>query len=170
MSINGVSAYSNWWQQPSQATAGSNTTTIATATAASDSITNAGSLAATGNVSAFMQAFSADVKAMLTEGGSNGGTATASAATGSTSQTGSNQAPGAVHPHHHHHPHGGGENGSMDNAAQQLTAEIDPMLQSGSLSPDQTNQSASAFATDVMQALQSYGTTTPTATGPSILA
>jgi hypothetical protein len=117
-----------------------------------------------------MQAFSADVQAILTQGRSNSGTPAASAAAGSTSQTASNQAPGAVHPHHHHHPHGGGENGSTDAAAQQLAAEIDPILQGGSLSPGQINQSASVFATDVMQALQSYGTTTPTSTGPSILA
>ena len=58
----------------------------------------------------------------------------------------------------------------MNDAAQQLAAEIDPMLQNGSLSAGQVNQSASVFATDVMQALQSYGTTAPTATGPSILA
>ena len=58
----------------------------------------------------------------------------------------------------------------MNDAAQQLAAEIDPMLQNGSLSAGQVNQSASVFATDVMQALRSYGTTAPTATGPSILA
>ena len=48
--------------------------------------------------------------------------------------------------------------------------EIDPTVQGGSLSSDQINQSASVFASDVMQALQSYGTTAPTAAGPSIVA
>jgi hypothetical protein len=113
---------------------------------------------------------------MFAQSGSNAGTATTPAATGadatatSTSQTASNQAPGAVHHHHHHHSDGSGDGGSMNGAAQQLAAEIDPMLQGGSLSTGQINQSASVFATDVMQALQSYGTTAPTTTGTSILA
>jgi hypothetical protein len=104
-----------------------------------------------------MQAFSADLQALLAQSGGNAGTAATSAATGadatasSTNQTASSQAPGAVHHHHHHHSDGSGDG-------------------SGSLSTDQINQSASVFATDVMQALQSYGTTTRTASGPSILA
>lgn len=179
MSVNGISAYSNWWQWQTQSTAGSSasasTSTTTTASSDSDSITNSGSLAATSNVASFMQAFSADLQAMLTQLGSDSTSTAASAASdtsttasSTTSQTTSNQASGTVH--HHHHPNGSDEDGSMDSTANQLVDEIGQTVQGGSLSSDQINQSASVFASDVMQALQSYGTTAPTAAGTSILA
>ncbi|HME24122.1 MAG TPA: hypothetical protein VKI44_22785 [Acetobacteraceae bacterium] len=122
-----------------------------------------------------MQAFSADLQAMLTQLGSDSSSTTASATdTGttasSTSQTASSQASGTVQQHHHHHPHGSGGDGSMDSAANQLVDEIGQTVQNGSLSSSQITQSASAFASDVMQALQSYGTTASTAAATSILA
>ena len=58
----------------------------------------------------------------------------------------------------------------MDSAAHQLVDEIGRTVQNGSLSAGQITQSASAFASDVMQALQSYGTTASTAAGTSIVA
>jgi hypothetical protein len=173
MSVNGISTYSNWWQWQTQATAGSSASTTTTSSSDSDSITNSGSLAATSNVAAFMQAFSADLQAMLTQLGSDSTSTAASAASdtgttaSSTSQTASSQASGTVH--HHHHPNGSDEGGSMDSAANQLVDEIGQTVQGGSLSSDQINQSASVFASDVMQALQSYGTTAPTAAGTSIV-
>jgi trimeric autotransporter adhesin len=184
MSVSGISAYSNWWQWQSQATTGSNATSTSTSSA-SDSITNGGSLAASGSVSSFMQAFSADLQAMLTQLGSDTSSATASATSDSSSattsatsdtsttssvtdQTASSQASGTVH--HHHHPHGSDNDGSMGSTANQLVDEIGQAVQSGSLSSDQITQSASVFASDVMQALQSYGTTATTAAATSILA
>jgi hypothetical protein len=171
MSVGNIGAYSNWWQWQSQATTGSNATT--TASSASNSIANSGSPAATSNVSAFMQAFSADLEAMLTQLGSDSSSTTASATdTGttasSTGQTASNQASDTVQ--HHHHRHGSCEDGPMDNAANRLVDEIGQTVQNGSLSSGQITQAASAFASDVMQALQSYGTAEPTTAGTSIVA
>jgi hypothetical protein len=174
MSVNSISAYSNWWQWQTQATTGSGATT--TASTDSDNITNSGSLATTSNVASFLQAFSADLQAMLTQLGSDS-TSTAASATSdtgttasSTSQATASQASGTIHHHQHHHPSGSDEDGSMDSAANQLVDEIGQTVQSGSLSSNQINQSASLFASDVMQALQSYGTTAPTDAATSILA
>ncbi len=58
----------------------------------------------------------------------------------------------------------------MDNSANQLVGEIGQSLQGGTLSSGQINQSASAFAGDVMQALQSYGSTAASGTLPPMLA
>ena len=102
MSIGSIGAYSNWWQSQNQATAGSS---AATATSSSSSIPNTGSLAATSNMSTFMQSFSADLQSMLTQlGNETGSSATSSATTSATSassgsgnvdQTGTVQAQGA---------------------------------------------------------------------------
>jgi hypothetical protein len=54
----------------------------------------------------------------------------------------------------------------MEDMANQLVGQIGQAMQ-GTLSTDQINQSASAFATDVASALQSYGTTTSNSTGSS---
>jgi hypothetical protein len=177
MSIGSIGAYSNWWQSQNQATAGSS---AATATSSSSSIPNTGSLAATSNMSTFMQSFSADLQSMLTQlGNETGSSATSSATTSATSassgsgnvdQTGTVQAQGAEHHHHHHHAGGAGEGGSPQNAANQLVGETGQSLQGGTLSASQIGQSANAFAADVMQALQSYATTPASASGSSILA
>jgi hypothetical protein len=83
-------------------------------------------------------------------------TSASSATASATSATDPSQNPNAVH--HHHHHHGQGEGGSMDGDANQLVGEIGQSLQGGTLSTSQINQSANLLATDVMQALQSYGT------------
>ena len=174
MSLGSIGAYSNWWQSQNQATTGSS---AATTTSSNSSITNTGSLAATSNMSTFMQSFSADLQSMLTQlGNATGGSATSSAtntSSGSSNvdQTGTVQAQGAEHHHHHHHYAGGaGEDGSPQNAANQLVGEIGQSLQGGTLSATQIGQSANAFAVDVMQALQSYGTTASSTSGSSIVA
>ena len=176
MSIGSIGAYSNWWQsqnQAAQTATGSSATTTANS---NSSITNTGSLAAASNMSTFMQSFSADLQSMLTQlGNETGGAATSSATTassgsGNVDQTGTAQAQGAEHHHHHHHAGGAGEDGSPQNAANQLVGEIGQSLQGGTLSASQISQPANTFAADVMQALQSYGTTKPSASGSSIVA
>lgn len=172
MSIDAISGSSNWWQSRSQTSAASNATTTSGNTS-SDSITNTGSVAAN-NVSDFMAVFSADLQAMLGQLAADAATATTSssttttAATSTTDQTTASQQSGSTH-HHHHQSASDGDDGSVQNIADQLVNEIG-QSQSGSLSADQINQSASIFAADVMQALQSYGTTTPTTSSGSILA
>jgi hypothetical protein len=175
MSVDGISSASNWWQWRSQAAQGSttsNATSAASASAAGNSIVNTGSVSAS-DLSTFMQAFSADLQSMLVQlSGSTSTTAassttTASQSSMSTDPSSTNQSSNTVHHHHRHH---GGETGSStQGAADQLVGEIGQSLQGGTLTSDQINQSASAFASDVMQALQSYGTTTPTSSGGSLV-
>jgi hypothetical protein len=175
MSISSISGYTSPWQWPSlqnQGTSGSGTT------AATDgSITNGGTVSSNGNLVAYMQAFSADLQSMLTQMGSDAAasansvnnTGTASTTTANaTSSTDPTQNPNAVHHHHHHHG-GGGEGGSMDETANQLVGEIGGATQGGTLTSSQITQSPSLLATDVMQALQSYGSIAPNgATVPGI--
>jgi hypothetical protein len=165
MSIGGVGSYSNWWQWQGQ---------VAQTAANSNAVANTGSPAAAANISGFMQAFSADLQSALTQYASESSqSATASTTTTNTAadpaaQTAANQPKGTVH-HHHRHAHAGGGGGSIEQAATQAAGEIDQSLQGGSLTTSQIDQSASAFATGLMQALQSYGSTTPAASGSSIL-
>lgn len=161
MSIGSISQYSNSWQWQTQA-AGNTTTPT------SGSIDNTGSLAASGNISAFMQTFSADLQSMLAQAGTGASTTATQSVDSTTSanQTATNQ-PAQTAPHHHHHH--GGEGDSMQTAANQMAGEIDQSVQSGTLSTAQIDQSASAFATDVMQALQSYGTATSVPTSSVIV-
>jgi hypothetical protein len=189
MSIGSISGSTNWWQnQVAQASASSNVGTTAATSPTSGSITNTGTVAAS-NVSSFMQSFSADLQAMLTQLGDEAnpsstsatspaaststatGTSTAAGSTtaSATNTTDPTQSQGEVH-HHHHHMHGGGEGGSMDNTANQLVGQIGQSLQGGTLGSGQISQSASVFAGDVMQALQSYGSTAASASLPPILA
>ncbi len=192
MSIGSISGSTNWWQnQVAQASASSNVGTISAASPTNSSITNTGTVAAS-NVSSFMQSFSADLQAMLTQLGDEANTSATSAtsatspagststamgtstAAGSTTASATNptdptQSQGEVH-HHHHHMHGGGEGGSMDNTANQLVGQIGQSLQGGTLGSGQISQSASVFAGDVMQALQSYGSTAAGTSLPPILA
>jgi hypothetical protein len=146
----------------------------------SDSIANTGTVAAS-NVSSFMQAFSADLQAMLTQLGDEANTPTTSPTASTNSATSScttasatnptdpTQSLGEVH-HRHHHMHGGGEDQSMDNTANQLVGQIGQSLQGGTLGSGRIRQSASVLAGDVMQALQSYGAMAPGASLPPILA
>jgi hypothetical protein len=184
MSIGSISGSTNWWQnQVAQASASPNVGTTSAASPTSNSITNTGTVAAS-NVSSFMQSFSADLQAMLTQLGDEAntsatsttsaaastGTATSSStAASATDPTDPTQSQGEVH-HHHHHMHGGGEGGSMDHTANQLVSQIGQSLQGGKLGSGQITQSASVFAGDVMQALQSYGSTAAGASLPPILA
>lgn len=168
MSINSVSGNPNWWywqSQAAQASSGSAATASTPTSSTSDSIANTGSVAAASNLSAFLQAFSADLQAMLTPTGSTAGTQTSSA-----SQIDPSQPQEGVHHHHHHHHGGGDEGGSMQTAANQLVGNIGQTLQNGTPASNGITNSASIFAADVMQALQSYGTTTPTASGPALMA
>ena len=55
----------------------------------------------------------------------------------------------------------------MQTAANQLLGSIGQSLQGGSLSASGISNSASTFASDVMQAMQAYGSTTP-ATGSRV--
>ncbi len=142
MSIGSISGSTNWWQnQVAQASASTSAGSTAAASPTSDNITNTGTIAAS-NVSSFMQAFSADLQAMLTQLGDEANpsatastsTATSSSTTASaTDPTDTTQSQGEVH-HHHHHMHGGGEGGSMDNTANQLVGQIGQSLQGGTLS------------------------------------
>ena len=177
MSIDGISSSANWWQwqsQAAQSTTGSNAASAAPANPASGTVTNPGSPTVTASLASFVQAFSADLQAMLTQSASESAappapatTTTDPAATQPASQTASTNTQGAVH-HHHHHGHGGvGQGGSMQSAANRLVNEIGQSQAGGTLSPA---ESASAFATDVMQALQSYGTTATSGSNGSILA
>jgi len=180
MSINSVSGNPNWWNwqsQAAQASSGSAATGSTTAITTGDSIANTGTVAAASNLSTFLQAFSADLQAMLVQtanaAGTTGATQAATGGTGtqasSTSQIDPNQPQQGVHHHHHHHG-GGDEGGSMQTAANQLVGNIGQTLQNGTLTSNGISNTASAFAADVMQALQSYGTTMPTASGPALLA
>jgi hypothetical protein len=174
MSITSVGGYTSLWQWPSlqnQATSGSSTNSTT-----SGSITNTGTVSSNGNLVAYMQAFSADLQSMLTQMGSDASasanavtnTGTTSSTTASaTSPTDPTQNPNAVHHHHHHHGHGEGEGGSMDDAANQLVAEVGGATQGGTLTSSQISQSASLMATDVMQALESYGSVAPNGTIPT---
>ena len=167
MSISSINGYTSLWQWPSlqnQGTCGSGTTA-----ASGDSITNSGTASSSGNLVAYMQAFSTDLQSMLTQMGSDATTSansvnntgtTSSTAASATSSTDTTQNPNAVHHHHHHHG-GGGEGGSMDETANQLVGEIGGATQGGTLTASQITQSASLLATDVMQALQSYGSVAP---------
>jgi len=176
MLVDGTSGSSYWWQwrnQAVQSSAVSNTASAMPTNPTNGTITNPGSSAATASLASFMQAFSADLQAMLTQSASGntaapapGTTATDPVATQTASQTASTNTQGAVH-HHHRHGHAGGEGASMQSAANQLVNEIGRSQASGTPS---TDQSASAFATDVMQALQSYGTTTTAEPNGSIVA
>jgi hypothetical protein len=173
MSITSISGYTSlWpWQSPqNQGTSGSGTTATS-----GDSITNTGTISSNANVVAYMQAFSTDLQSMLTQMGSEASTAansvnntgtTSSTTASATSSTDPTQNPNAVHHHHHHHGDSGGEGGSMDEAAEQLVGEIGGATQGGTLASSQITQSASLFATDVMQALQSYGSVAPNGTTP----
>lgn len=57
----------------------------------------------------------------------------------------------------------------MQEAANQLVGEIGQSVQGGTQTTSQINQSASLFATDLMQAMQSYGSTMPLASTSSIV-
>lgn len=171
MSITSISGYTSLWPWQSlqnQGTSGSGTTTTA-----GDSITNTGTVSSNANVVAYMQAFSADLQSMLTQMSSDASTSansvnntgtTSSTTASATSSADPTQNPNAVHHHHHHHGQGEGEGGSMDDAANQLVGEIGGATQSGTLTSSQITQSASLFATDVMQALESYGSVAPNGT------
>lgn len=167
MSITGINTYTSYWpwqDQNTQSASGSSTTSTS-------SISNTGTASASSNMAPFMQAFTADLEAMLTQVSDEASTSASGASTtaSATSATDPSQNPDAVHHHHHHH----GQGGSMDGDVNQLIGEIGQSLQSGTLSTSQINQSASLLATDVMQALQSYGTSTsntPASTGTSMVA
>jgi len=164
MSISGISSSSNCWQCQNQATQGSSG-----ASAASSNVTNTGTAAATSNGSAFMQAFSADLQAMLARLAEDASANTTSSTDGSASQTTASQTQATAHAHHHHHSHGAGESGSTQEAANQTADVTGPSSQGSSTS--QIDQSASAFAAKVIQMLQSYGTTAATSSSAaSILA
>lgn len=170
MSIGGINGLSGWWQWQNQATqsaADITTGNAATSSISNSSISNTGSVAAGGTLSSFMQAFSADLQAMLSQVGGDATPAAGSATDGITSQTAS-QTQGTPHHRHHHHRDSAGVDGSMQGSANQL-GEIGQSRQGGSLSADQINQSASVVAAEVMQALQSYGAATPSGAGTSIL-
>jgi hypothetical protein len=165
MSITGINGYANYWPWQNQGTQSS--TGSSAATTSGNNISNTGSVSASSNMAAFVQAFSADLESLLTQMGNEANTsasatsttanATSSSSTtaSATSATDPSQNPNAVHHHHHHHDQGGG---SMEGDANQLVGEIGQSLQGGTLSTSQINQSASLLATDMMQALQSYGT------------
>ncbi len=162
MSISGIGGNaSTWhWQQRASAT----TSGSAAASGAADAIANTGSVSA-GNMAAFYQSFSADLQSMLSQSG-QGASATTTA---QTSQTAANQPVAVPHHHHHHHPSQGG-GGPLNADANQRTSEIGRNLDNGSPSPSGISNSASIFASDVMQAIQAYGSsaaTTP-ATGPVV--
>lgn len=180
MSIGGVGGYSSWWQWQNQATAsssGSSSTTSNSSSTSSpgNSITNTGSVSASA-ISAFMQAFSTDLQSAMAQFSSNASqSATTTPATTSPDQTAASQPSasqpdGQVHHHHHHHGGGGGEGESTQQMANQWAGEIDQSLQGGTLSANQINQTASTYATDLAQALQSYGNTMPMTSGASIIA
>ena len=168
MSITSVSSYASLWPWQSlqnQGTPGSGTTTTT-----GDSITNTGTVSSNANIVAYLQAFSADLQSMLTQMGNdasasvnsvtNGGT-TSSTTASATSSADPTQTPNASHRHHHPHGHGEGEGGPMDDAASQLVGGIGGATQGSTLTLSQITQSASLFATDVMRALQSYGSVAP---------
>lgn len=172
MSIGTINGASNWWYWQNQAAQASQpSTTSTTATNNGGAITNAGTLSAGSNASTFLQAFSADLQAMLAQMGSAAATTTATSAAangatttaGSTGQTASIQTQSA--PHHHHHHSDGDDSGSMQMAANQLVGEIGQSVQNGTLTSSGINNSASSFAADVVQALQAYGL--PTLTNPT---
>jgi len=189
MSIGSIGSDSNWWYyqsqaaQATQATAGTTTTSSSTTSRTADAITNPGTIAANTSFASFLQAFSADIQTMLAQMGSaasDSATTTAAAtatatgspttttttatasSSGATSQTASTQPQDGVAPHHHHHHSDGDQDDSMQTAANQLLGSIGQSLQGGSLSASGISNSASIFASDVMQAMQAYGSTTPT--------
>jgi hypothetical protein len=199
MSIGSIGSDSSWyWQtqatQAAQATAATATTSVSSSssTGSGDAVANSGSPAASNNFASFLQAFSADLQAMLTQLGNaatttstpaassstTGSTAPASSASTATtsttttaadptSQTASTQDTSGVHHHHHHHGDGdgdgdGGQGGSMQTAANQLVGDIGESLQTGSQTASGINNSASTFATDMVQAMQAYGGSTST--------
>jgi hypothetical protein len=91
-------------------------------------------------------------------------TTSTATATDPTSQTASNQDTDSVH-HHHHHHHGdgdAGQGGSVQTAANQLVGDIGESPQIGSQTASGINNSASTFASDIMQAMQAYGGSTST--------
>lgn len=180
MSISGINNGSNWWQwQASQASYGAGTTSAGTNTtstvsagtygtgASSGGITNTDSPASAGVLGSFMQAFSTDLQSMLTQLGAADGTTAAAATTtaaagtidqsGTIDQTGTTQTQGVGHHHHHHHGGDAGEAGSLQALADQFVGDLGQVAQSGSLGAGTIQQSASVFASDVVQALQAFG-------------
>jgi hypothetical protein len=180
MSISGIGGDGNWWQwQASQATYGTGTNSAGTNTASTvsagtygtgssgSSITNTNPPASSGVLGTFMQAFSTDLQSMLTQLGAANGAAAGTGSidqSGTIDQTGTTQ--GVGHHHHHHH---GGEAGPVQDLADQLVGDLGQVAQGGSLSAGAIQQSASVFASDVMQALQAFGSSgTPVATTSSV--
>jgi hypothetical protein len=154
MSISGITGNASTWHWQQQA--GGKASSSAAASGATESIANTGSVSA-GNMAAFYQSFSADLRSMMTQSG-QGASATT---TEHTSQTAANQPMAAPHHHHHHHPSQGG-GGSLSTDANQLTSEIGQSLTNGSLTPSGISNASGLFASDVMQAMQAYGSSAAT--------
>ena len=134
----------------------------AAARSATDSIANTGSVTA-GNMASFFQSFSADVQAMLRQGGGK------AAPEGAAGQTAANQPMSGTH-HRHRHPSEGGY-GSPQGASSQLTAATGQALGvSGSQMANGVSHSGSTSATDAMRAMQAYGATGSATAMPAILA
>jgi hypothetical protein len=203
MSIGGIGNESSWWYQAqasqaqaSQASQASQAAPAdASATGSSGSVSNTGTIAATSNFASFLQAFSADLQAMLTQMRSaasstatspataattpatttaSGTTAAASTSattastTNPTSQTASTQPQDEAHHHHHHHSGGGGDS-SMQAAADQMIGAIGQSLQNGTQTASTVSNSASSFAADLIQAMQAYGSNAPTSSALAAL-
>lgn len=143
MSITSVSSYMSVWQRPglqNRGTSGSGTA------ASGDPTTNAATVPTNGNAVAYMQAFSADLQSMLTHVGTNSAGTASTATASATSSADPSQNPNALHRLHHHNGRGEGNDGTMDDGAQQLVAGSDTV-----------SKSASPFTTDKRHALKSYG-------------
>ncbi len=171
MTIGGITGNQNiaHWHLPASPGTGA-------ARSATESIANTGSVTA-GNMASFFQSFSADVQAMLRQGGGTNATAATAAgkapvgtSTGSaTGQTAANQPLSGSHHRHRHRSEGG--YGSPQGAANQLTTEIGQAIgSSGSLTANGTSNAARTFASDARQALQAYGATGSATAMPAILA
>ena len=116
-----------------------------------------------GNMASFFQSFSADLQAMLRQGGGK------AAPEGAAGQTAANQPMSGTH-HRHRHPSEGGY-GSPQGASSQLTAATGQALGvSGSQMANGVSHSGSTSATDAMRAMQAYGATGSATAMPAILA
>ena len=107
------------------------------------------------------QQLAADVQTIMSElqaGGSSGGTTATPAGTATQAN-----ATGATRPHHHHHQHEGGT--SATSTAASSTATTQP----ASISSADAEVS-NVFAADIVQALQSYGGTSTSASSIGLTA
>ena len=151
--------------------------TTTTGAGGTSTSTGVGAIGATTAVTPAQQ-LATDIQSILAQLQGNQSASSANGQTATASQAG---ASGEARPHHHHHHHEGGspEGGDMaagsgDTTASSTTATSAATTSGRSAATTSASSNdravSQAFAADIMQALQAYGSASSTATAPGLTA